>query len=254
MALGEIYTPSRLAFETAQAILEVKNPMAVNVAMGCTNNCQYPCYGPIAFKVHKEEWTNVRIPKKPCALLVHNQLKKGIKPEGVFMSFATDPLLKINYENTIQLCELLIHKNIRTAILSKTDILNTPEIRHGMTVVSKSEDFKKQWEPDALSIIGRIIKLRIASRTEGFYTWVSMEPYPTPEIWNQNIIDILEEIKNVNFIIYGRWNYDKRGSSPAAKEFYKATVGEFIDWCKSNGIRYHVKRDTMEFIKSTKGD
>ena len=81
MALGELYHPKGLALETARAVLEVDNPMAVNVAIKCLNECNY-CYGPLAFK--QKDWGNVRQPKVPVLELVKRQLDKGLKPEGVF--------------------------------------------------------------------------------------------------------------------------------------------------------------------------
>lgn len=44
-------------------------------------------------------------------------------------------------------------------------------------------------------------------------TWVSVEPYPTPNIIEQDIRDILDEISFTDKIIFGRTNYSKEISS-----------------------------------------
>ena len=46
----------------------------------------------------------------------------------------------------------------------------------------------------------------------GYSTWVSMEPYPTPNIYNQEIEDVLEAVSFVDKDIFGRTNYNKVAS------------------------------------------
>ena len=250
--LGELYIPKGKAFETAQQVLEISEPWACNVAYGCTNCCEY-CYVPY---IKKGE---VRFPKKFPVELVKAQLEKGLKfevnkdlkPVGVFLSFTTDPFLKELHNATMDLIELLIDKGIGVATLSKMGFSFLYRaswlIRTGMTIVSPSDDFSKKFEPRALPISGRIKLLEMIKQKNG-YTWVSLEPYPTPEIWEQDLIKLLDRISFVDFIIFGKWNYDIRANDI---EFYKKTVNEFKTYCKKHSIRYAVKSDTLRFIGET---
>jgi len=83
----------------------------------------------------------------------------------------------------------------------------------------------------------------------GDLTWVSMEPYPPPAVWKQNLHPLLEAVSFVDLIIFGKLNYDCRASMPEAREFYRSTVAEFTDFCKAHGIRYWTKSDTRKFIE-----
>jgi DNA repair photolyase len=241
--LGELYKPKGKALETAQAVLEIKNPMACNVAMGCSNKCLY-CYGDTS----NRRWDNmkgVRLPKEKPLELVKKQIESGMKPEGVFLSFMTDPYIKENKQNTDELIEYLLRKEIKIATLSKVNLptYNTT-IRRGMTIVSPDDAFSKRFEPNAPSISHRIELLKLA-HDYGAYTWVSLEPYPTSDIWIQNLQDLLDDIDFVDFIIFGKWNYDIRANNPA---FYKKTVAEFRKFCEERGIRHHIKSETLKFI------
>lgn len=246
--LGELYHPRGLALETAQAILQTESPMACNIAMGCPNGCLY-CYGSLAFK--KKDWTNVRFPKDSPSKMVMKQLDKGLKPEGVFLSFATDPIAACNMLETVKLVRKLTTHNIPVATLSKQGTIHFPQIRHGATIVSVDRRFRREWEPRTLKVHDRIDSLN-AFHDAGYYTWISMEPYPPPAIFEQDIITVLEAVKFVDFIILGKWNYDKRANTPEARAFYQKAIKTFRAFCKYHNIRYHIKSDTLKFIGEIK--
>lgn len=237
--LGELYHPKGLARETAQAVLEVDEPWAVNVAWGCTNECLY-CYNRRLTRGLKMSY-----PKESPVDLVLRQLGSGLEPEGVFISFGTEPLLQENYANTWALIRLLRGWDIRVAVLSKEGVLPLTdwEIRHGVTLVSLSNDFAKVYEPNATRPLKRLDGLKLASE-EGAFTWVSVEPYPPPVIFKQDLKPFLERLDFVDFMIFGKLNYDKRANTPEAKEFYKQAAVEFEDFCNDHKIQYHVKSDT----------
>jgi len=243
MKLGELYKPRGKALETAAEVLEVSHPYAVNVAYGCTNCCSYPCYIPYV------KPGEIRFPKIKPKLLVERQLDAmKEKPEGVFLSFATDPfLIHQNWEATAEVLELLLKRGIRAATLSKTAMSSYSAVRHGMTIVSLDNEFKEKYEKNAINPRVRLDLLRVANKNNE-YTWVSMEPYPPPEKHRQNICHLLEAMNFVDFMIFGKWNYDAATGTPEAKVFYQDAVAEFVDFCKSHGIRYHVKTDTETFI------
>jgi len=253
MALGELYRPTGLALETARAVLQVDDPWAVNVALGCGGRCKY-CYGPRQFK--KKDWEYMRFSKIPPAYLITAQLlkmqKKGeVLPAGVFISFGTDPLRDNTREITDDVIKALKRFDIcNVATLSKVDTLiyQNCQVKAGMTLVSADDGFSAWYEPNAETVYHRICRLR-DTHLRGVYTWVSMEPYPTPSIHEQDILDVLDKINFVDFVIFGKWNYDKRASGLEAAKFYDKTVATFMDYCMDHKIRYHVKSDTLKFIE-----
>ena len=248
--LGELYKPKGLARETAQAVLEVKEPYAVNVALGCSNGCGY-CYGPCFIKKSREEWVKVRHPKLKPSTLVWRQLNNGLEPEGVFMSFLTDVFLKENRKETEDTIECLADNDIRVATSSKlgvSQIVRPFDLRDGMTLVSLHHRFWQKWEPNTLHPLERIKILEELSDLEAF-TWSSMEPYPCSAIWKQDLTELLEELKFVDLIVFGKWNYDKRANTEQARQEYKENIEILRDFCKSNHVRLHVKSDTLKFVE-----
>jgi DNA repair photolyase len=246
--LGQLYKPKGLALETARAVLEVEDPYACNVAYGCSNACGY-CYTPFVMRKKRSEQVTVRYPKVKPHLLVKEQFESGLVPEGVFISFMTDPFLKENRENTKYLIDLLSDNNFQVATLSKSGMYaeSIGHSRIGMTIVSLDTSFWKQWEINSVHPTERVYMLN-GAQAWGNYTWVSLEPYPPAAIYKQNLKELLEKIKFVDFIIFGKWNYDARARTLQAKQDYQENVATLRDFCKSNSIRYHVKTDTLKFI------
>ena len=246
--LGELYTPKKMAFETAKAVLGVDNPHAVNVALGCPNECSY-CYGPLASRQGRKKYHGVlRLPKKDPIDLIKRQIEKGLKVEGVLISFMTDPYLPQLQEKTDELVYYLLEEGIRTATLSKLDVSPYSMNLNGMTIVSPYEDFTLKYESGAPPPKYRILKL---DETHPGYTWVSMEPWPVSDFYPYTIKDIWsfwEDLNFVDFIVFGKWNYDKRGRTEKAKKEYAEIIVEFETFCNDYGIQYHIKSDTLKFI------
>ena len=247
--LGQLYKPKGKALDTAKAVLECDDVYACNVAKGCTNQCSY-CWlkeFPYFMKNGKMEF-----PKKPPVELVKEQIEKGLKPEGVFLSFLTDPFLEENYINTTDLINFLINQKIKVATLSKINIYDSclnPLIRTGMTIVSLDKEFRKQYEPNTILIKGRLFWLKnMKAMTESAYAWISIEPYPTLDIWKQDLIELLKELSFADFLLFGKWNYDWRAENLAARIFYRDMVDQFTGFCKEHNIRHYVKPDTLKFI------
>ena len=76
---------------------------------------------------------------------------------------------------------------------------------------SLDENFHKEFEPGSASYKDRIDSLKHLY-DKGFKTWVSIEPYPTPNIIRQDLMKILEAISFVDKIIFGRLNYNVKSS------------------------------------------
>ena len=74
-----------------------------------------------------------------------------------------------------------------------------------------------------------------------------MEPYPTPNLVRQNILDLLDNISFVDKVIFGKLNYNYHVSNHKnneTKEFYNKCSQEVIDFCKARNIEYHIKYGT----------
>lgn len=247
--LGELYNPQGLALETAQAVLEVEDPMACNVAVGCTNACKY-CYVPLWMRKSRERCKEVRLPRELPEVLVERQLikMKPERPEGVFLCFLTDPFIDVTAPLTQPLVKLLVEDwKVRVATCSKMGTSPFLKVRSGMTIVSADPKFWLEFEPNANSPENRIIELQLIDRVGG-YTWAALEPYPVSAIWEQNILDLLEQIKFVKLIVFGKWNYDRRATTEEAKAEYLETIETLRDFCKSNHIRLHIKSDTLKRV------
>jgi DNA repair photolyase len=119
--------------------------------------------------------------------------------DSVHLSFTTDPFMYDDsagspvasvVELTTSIIERLNSWGIRVTTLTKGVY---PDIfierakslsslnQYGISVVSIKEEFRSQWEPGAAPIKARIESARKLSKAGGL-TWVSIEPYPTPNI------------------------------------------------------------------------
>jgi len=270
--LGELYYPKGQALETAQAVLEVEKPMAVNVAYGCVNKCAY-CFGR---KIYGKDM-KVRFPKKHPLFLVENQLKKGIKPEGVFISFMTDPFMKVSLnielesgfrvtwldKVTVELVEHLLFNGIKVALLTKTGYpltdfgricrrYGTENLILGTTVVSTKKEWYEKFEPNATKPNERIKNLK-ELHDLGFKTWLSFEPDPPPAIFKHDPIrDVLHKCAFVDLVVYGKMNYLKGSNTREARQYYAEQIPEIEKFCKEHNIKLHVKKKTIEFVKNVK--
>lgn len=80
----------------------------------------------------------------------------------------------------------------------------------------------------------------------GLKTWVSIEPYPTPNIINQDLRVILNEVAFVDKIVFGRLNYNKKVREYLwYKEFYNYCSDVVIRFCEQRNILYHIKDGTI---------
>jgi len=77
----------------------------------------------------------------------------------------------------------------------------------------------------------------------------------------ENIDEILEKIKFVKKIVFGKLNYSRLNYSNGnysqiwngnVNDFYKEMAQKVIDFCKKNNIQYHIKSGTPLSRKNTK--
>ena len=233
----------------------------INHAEGCSHGCKYPCY---AFMMKKrcgviktyEEWCQPKIVSNALELLDKEILKYKKKIKYVHLCFSTDPFM-YKQEQVGELSIKIIHKlntnNIRCTALTKgifpRELASTNGFsrnnEYGITLVSLDENFRKEYEPNSASFRDRITSLNYLHE-KGFRTWVSMEPYPTPNLIEQDLREILEAISFVDKIIFGRLNYNIKSSEfKHTKEFYNSLAVSVIKFCKKNKIAYHIKQGTQ---------
>ena len=192
----------------------------VNYIQGCSHGCAFPCY---AFMLAKrfgkvksyEEWIKPVIIDNTIELLTKELPKLKEKIRNVQLCFTTDPFM-YGYDDikelSLQVIEIINSYNIPCNILTKgilpKELINTKNINcYGITLVSLDEKFREKYEPGTADYKERIASLK-RLHDHGFKTWVSIEPYPTPNIVNQRLDEILEEVSFVDKIIFGRLNYN----------------------------------------------
>lgn len=134
------------------------------------------------------------------------------------------------------------HPAVALADLSKDN-------EYGVTLVSLDDGFREKMEPGAAPIAERLSALK-ALHEAGCKTWVSIEPYPTPNIIRQDLMAVLEAVSFVDKIIFGRMNYSKETSSyKEHKQFYNECAQNVIDFCTKHQKAYHIKDGTITQLK-----
>ena len=201
-----------------------------------------------------------------CPILVENSLELLDKEipkykreiDFVHLCFMTDPFMH-GYpeikEMTLKIIEKLNQNGIRVTVLTKGDLpieltdktKYSPKNEYGITLVSLNEEFRKEFEPNTTKYEERLRALNKLHQA-GLRTWVSMEPYPTPNLdKKQDIKKLLEAAKFVDKIIFGKLNYNVKSSSyKGGNGFYQKCADEVVEFCKKNDIEYHIKFGTQK--------
>lgn len=230
----------------------------MNHVQGCAHGCLYPCY---AFLMAKrfgkaqdyKSWCEPKLVSNTLEILEREIPRLKNKIESVQLCFTTDPFM-FGYEEVCTMSMDAIKKlntaGIRCTVLTKGLLpieLSEQSIsnEYGITLISLDEEFRQRVEPGAAPYTDRIAALR-ALHEKGCRTWVSIEPYPTPNIIEQELTPILEAIGFVDKIIFGRTNYSKDISAyKTHRAFYNQQVEIVVAFCKHNNIKYHIKNGTI---------
>lgn len=230
----------------------------MNHVLGCSHGCLYPCYAMMLAKrfgniKSYEEWIQPRLVENTLELLDKEIPKLKQKIQSVHLSFTTDPFM-YKYDEIKELSlrslEKLNRAEIKCTVLTKgllpLELTNlSKQNKYGITLISLNENLRERIEPFAAPYADRIKSLYDIHK-EGFKTWVSIEPYPTPNIIDQDLKQILNEIKFVDKIIFGRTNYSKQITAyKMHKQFYNEQAQLVIDFCSENNIQYHIKNGTI---------
>ena len=116
---------------------------------------------------------------------------------------------------------------------------------YGITLITTNEEFRRHIEPGAAPLKERLDSLR-ALHDAGCITWVSIEPFPTPNIVRQDLQVLLEEVSFVDRIIFGRMNYNTEVTAYTQhKQFFNDRATEVMEFCNERGISYHIKDGTI---------
>ena len=230
----------------------------MNHVLGCAHGCKYPCY---AYMMKKrfgevssyEDWLEPRIVSNTLELLDEEIPRLKDKIQSVQLCFTTDPFM-YNYQEIAIMSIAAIRKlnasNIKCTVLTKGILpIELAECsldnEYGITLISLDEEYRKRMEPGSAPYAERIQALRTLSE-RGCKTWVSIEPYPTPNLIKQELRMILEAVAFADKIIFGRTNYSKEVSAyKKHKDFYNRCAEQVIEFCNKQGIAYHIKDGTI---------
>ncbi|HOG20763.1 MAG TPA: hypothetical protein PKW37_10020 [Salinivirgaceae bacterium] len=158
------------------------------------------------------------------------------------------------YEEIVDLSlaaiEYLNTEGIKCRVLTKGELpasltCLSKDNEYGITLVSLDENYRELVEPGAAPYVDRIKALQYLSKS-GCKTWVSVEPYPTPNLINQSLSTLLDTVSFANKIIFGRTNYNRDVSAYQNREaFYKSCVSEVKEFCGKNKLDCHIKAKTL---------
>lgn len=230
----------------------------MNHIQGCAHGCLYPCYAYLMKKrfgqiKDYDTWLEPYLVSNTLELLEKEIPRLKDKISSVQLCFSSDPFMyeygeisnmsinAIKKLNSAGIKCVVLTKGILPECLSELSSKN----EYGITLVSLNEEYRKSMEPFAAPIDKRLSALYLLHK-KGMKTWVSMEPYPTPNIIEQDLQEILEAVSFADRIIFGRTNYCKEVSTyKEHKSFYNQMANEVIKYCEANKIQYHIKEKTI---------
>lgn len=230
----------------------------INHVLGCSHGCLYPCY---AFMMARRfgrvkdynDWTQPRLVENAIDLLKMEIPKYRNKIKSVHLCFTTDPFM-VGYpeiqDMSLEIIRLLDTEGIKCIALTKgilpIELADFHRMHDwGISLVSLNDEFRKSYEPFSASYKDRIESLK-ELHFSGCKTWVSIEPYPTPNIVSQRLETLLDSIEIVDKIVFGRLHYNSLVSKYAGyQDFYNNKANDLISYCTKRCIDYHIKSKTM---------
>lgn len=231
---------------------------AMNHVQGCAHGCRYPCYAYLQKKrvgivKNYDEWCRPVLVSNTMELLDKEIPRIKDRVHSVQLCFSTDPFM-YGYPEVQKMSMAAIKKlndnGIKCVILTKGILPEelkaySPENEYGITLISMNEEYRKQMEPGAAPYKERLEALR-KMQEGGCRTWISMEPYPTPNMLRQSLHELLQNIAFVDKIIFGKTNYNKMASAwEGNREFYNACAEEVMSFCRKYQIQCHIKEKTI---------
>lgn len=230
----------------------------MNHVLGCAHGCKYPCYAFLQKKrfgqvTSYDRWIEPYLVSNTLEILDKEIPRLKSKIQSVQLCFTTDPFMH-GYDEIKKMSLAAIKKlndaEIKCTVLTK-GLLPSELARYsidneyGITLISLDEKYRKRVEPGAAPYKKRLEALKNL-HDKGCKTWLSIEPYPTPNLIEQNLINILKIISFTDKIIFGRTNYSKEITAFANhKEFYNEQAKLVIEYCTKHNIQYHIKKGTL---------
>lgn len=230
----------------------------MNHVQGCAHGCKYPCY---AFLLKKrfgqikdyDSWLEPYLVSNTLELLDKEIPRLRDRIQSVQLCFTTDPFMQ-GYPEISAMSVAAMRKlngaGIKCTTLTKgllpIELAQlSPKNEHGITLISLDETYRERMEPGAASYAERLAALQ-ALHDAGCRTWVSIEPYPTPNMIEQDLNEILEAVAFTDRIIFGKTNYNKTANAyEGYKHFYNVCAAKVIAFCQEHGIDYHIKEKTI---------
>jgi len=230
----------------------------MNHVLGCAHGCKYPCY---AFLMARrfgkvksyEDWIKPYLVSNTLEILDREIPRLRSKIQSVQLCFTTDPFM-YEYDEIERMSLAAIRKlneaGIKCTVLTKGLLPEalaelSDENEYGVTLISLDESYRARMEPGTASYQARLAALR-RLHDLGCRTWVSVEPYPSPNLIEQDLDEILDALDFTDKIIFGRTNYNKEVSAyKGHKEFFDEQAHKVIDFCEERGMQYHIKDGTL---------
>lgn len=234
----------------------------LNHVLGCSHGCRFPCH---AYRIKQrhgvvkdyEDWIHPKLVSNALELLEHEIGNKKRTITSVMMCLATDPFMYHQPEVTelsFKIIDRLNKAGIAVHLLTKG--VYPKELaerggtarknRYGITLVSMDEHFHKQYEPGTAPYGERIDALRYL-HDKGFETYIHMEPYPTPNIIEQDIQKILNAVSFADGIFLGRWNYHQEVARFKGRDAFYASVTATVErFCRKQNMAQRFGDDTEE--------
>ena len=230
----------------------------MNHVLGCSHGCLYPCY---AFLQKKrfgevktyEDWCEPALVENTLDLLDEELPKFKSKIQMLHLCFTTDPFM-YQYKEIQDMSLAAIKKinatGVKCSVLTKGILpIELVELdkgnEYGITLISTNEAFRKRMEPGSAPWEKRLTALKALHDT-GCKTWVSIEPFPTPNIVKQDLQKLLTEVAFVDRIIFGRMNYSPEVTAyKEHKKFFNDCATAVIKFCTECDISYHIKDGTI---------
>jgi DNA repair photolyase len=208
----------------------------LNHVQGCRHGCQYPCYA-YQMALHYgraksySDWCRPKLVVNAAELVEKELSRMRKKPDSIHLCLTTDPFMagcpEVG-EVSLKIIATINAHGIPCSVLTKgvfpaelaDHTLFCKENWYQISLVSLDEGFRKRWEPGATPYRARISALKYL-HDRGCRTGIHMEPYPTPNVIEQDLGEILEKVAFADEIYFGGWNYNPGvGKFPGRREFY----------------------------------
>lgn len=227
----------------------------LNHVQGCAHGCRYPCYASLLARRYgrardEADWRRPRLVENAPELLERELQRKRERLDTVHLCLTTDPFMTGYPEVSalsLSLIERLNAHGVRASVLTKGVLpaaLAEPRFDRrntlGISLVCLDEGFRRRFEPGASPYRDRIAALE-RLHASGCRTLVHIEPYPTPDILQQEIGPLLEAVAFVDELYFSGWNYSPLPGQPANRRaFYRQQARAVRAFCDHHHIRARI--------------